>query len=290
MSEKIEKILAPKTTDLGEFSVRRVLPSAQQKMVGPFVFFDHMGPVDFQPGQGVSVRPHPHIGISTVTYLFEGEIMHRDSLGYEQPIQAGAVNWMTAGRGIVHSERSRPELVESGSRLHGIQSWVALPLEHEETEPAFTHYPADELPSRNSDGLDIRLIAGEILGLSSRVKTHSPLFYADVVASADSVCTLGAEYTERAVYPVAGDVEIDGGKIEINTMAVLAPGADVEITASSDSRYMLAGGEPLEGKRTVWWNFVSSRPERIEQAKQDWQAGNFEAVPGETEFIPLPDN
>ena len=288
-SSNIQKRIDPQITDLSEFKVKRSIPAVGMKTVGPFVFFDHMGPAIFLPGKGVSVRPHPHIGIATVTYLFEGEIVHRDSLGYEQPIQPGAVNWMTAGKGIVHSERSHPEVMASGSTLHGIQSWVGLPLEDEECEPDFTHYPADSLPEREQNGVWMRLIAGRAFGLESEVKTRSPMFYLDIKAVKGSIISLPDEYPERAIYTVEGTVEVDGEFIQPHMMLVFKAGIEPRISASTDARFMMLGGGPLQGKRTLWWNFVSSNRERIDKAKQDWKNNRFTRVPGETEFIPLPE-
>ena len=284
----IQKRINPKPADLGEFSVKRALPAASQKTVGLFIFFDHFGPTEFEPGKGVAVRPHPHIGIATVTYLFEGEIIHRDSLGYEQAIQPGAVNWMTAGRGIVHSERTRPSLVETGSKMHGIQAWVALPLEDEECEPDFTHYPVEGLPVIDTNGVWMRLICGSAFGMKSEVKSRSPIFYVEVKTDNAGSVVLTDEYTERALYLVSGNLRIDGEIIEEGEMLIFKAGATTTIESLDASRFMLLGGEPLEEDRTVWWNFVSSRKDRIEQAKLDWKQNRFKAVPGDSEFIPLP--
>lgn len=285
----IGMVIEPRTRDLGGFAVRRVLPYAKRRMVGPFVFFDHMGPAEFAPGQGIDVRPHPHIGLATVTYLFEGGIMHRDSLGCEQPIRPGAVNWMTAGRGIVHSERSGAAERAGLSRLHGIQSWVALPMEHEEAAPAFHHHPADTLPVIETDGARMRLIAGTAFGRTAPVATFSPTFYLDVMAQSGAVFTLPEEHAERALYIVEGSLEIAGARVAAGRMVVFEPGAAVTATATAASRVMLLGGAPLDGPRHIWWNFVASSKERIEQAKADWRGGRFARVPGETESIPLPE-
>lgn len=279
--------IKPHEKDLGEFTVRRVLPSVQRRMVGPFVFFDHMGPAQFPPGSGIAVRPHPHIGLATITYLFEGEIIHRDSLGIVKPIQRGAVNLMTAGRGIVHSERAGDDL-HYDSRLHGIQSWIALPVEDEECEPGFLHYPADSLPEIATPGTTVRVILGEAYGQKSPVKTYSPSLYLECRLAAGAVLTLPDQYQELAIYVVSGEVSIDGENYPGGVMAVATTGSTVTVEAASESRIMVIGGSHL-GDRTVWWNFVSSSKERIEQAKRDWQEGRFDKVPGETEFIPLPD-
>jgi len=282
----VELVIKPKPKDLGEFTVRRVLPSPECRKVGPFVFFDHMGPAEFPPGKGIAVRPHPHIGLATITYLFEGEIIHRDSLGYKQPIQAGAVNLMTAGRGIVHSERAGDDL-ETKSRLHGIQSWMALPEEHEECEPAFVHYPAADLPGFEMDGIDVRIIIGEAHGHRSPVQVLAPMIYVEYKMPKGATIAIPNGYDERALYVVDGQVEVAGSTLDSGLMAVLGKGAPAQVTANEDSHFLLVGGATISD-RTVWWNFVSSSKERIEQAKDDWRNKRFDAVPGETEFIPLP--
>jgi redox-sensitive bicupin YhaK (pirin superfamily) len=286
----IELRIESRGRDLGGFEVRRVLPSAKRRTVGPFIFFDEMGPAVFEAGKGIDVRPHPHIGLATITYLFEGEILHRDSLGFVQPIRPGALNWMTAGRGIVHSERSGPEERAKQSRLHGIQAWIALPADKEETEPAFEHYPDSAIPAIERDGLRLRLIAGEAFGLSSPVKTLSPLFYLEARGEPGASLTLPQDLGERAVYPIEGHLEIGGEELGPGEMAVLAEGRDQKIELRAEARFMALGGAPLESKRHIWWNFVSSRSERIEQAKADWREGRFASVPGEVEFIPLPED
>jgi redox-sensitive bicupin YhaK (pirin superfamily) len=286
----IEIVIQARSRDLGGFLVGRVLPSAARRLVGPFIFFDHMGPADLAPGRGLDVRPHPHIGLATVTYLFEGEIVHRDSLGSHQPIRPGAVNWMTAGRGIVHSERTGPELRRVGSRVHGLQLWTALPLAHEETEPEFHHYPAETLPSLEIGGARIRVLAGSTYGELSPVKTFSPVFYADVAMPAGCELPMPSEHEERAAYIVDGAVTCGGEQAERGRMLVFATGAEVALRATTDARIALIGGAPIDGERHIWWNLVSSSEARIEQAKRDWKEGQFPKVPGdEAEFIPLPE-
>jgi len=286
----IQHEILPRARDLGDgFTVQRVLPAAQRRMVGPFVFFDQFGPVEFAPGRGIDVRPHPHIGLATVTYLFEGGIVHRDSLGFVQPIAPGDVNWMTAGRGIVHSERSDAELRKRPQRLQGIQIWVALPERHEETAPAFAHYPAATLPLIEGEGKSVRVVAGALFGQRSPVETLSELFYAAATLTPGAALELDAEHVERAAYLLDGAIEIDGRPFVPGRLLVFAPGRPLTIRATAASRLLLLGGEPLDGPRHLWWNFVASRQDRIEQAKDDWKQGRFAAVPGETEFIPLPD-
>jgi hypothetical protein len=257
-------------------------------MVGPFIFFDHIGPAEFAPGRGIDVRPHPHICLATVTYLFEGEIVHRDSLKFVQPIRPGDVNWMTAGRGIVHSERTGDELRRSGSRIHGIQTWVALPRAAEETTPAFFHHPAATLPQLQAPGLTARVIAGTAFGERSPVETFSPTLYVDLQMSADATLEIPHEHPERALYIAAGRISLDGAQFAPGSMVVLEPDASVNMRALTEARLLLLGGAPLEGRRYIWWNFVASSRERIEQAKNDWVQMRFGKVPGETEFIPLP--
>ncbi len=284
----IELTIQPRVRSLGEFDVRRVLPAAKRRMVGPFVFLDHMGPAVFPPGSGINVRPHPHIGLATITYLFEGEIMHRDSLGYRQLIQAGAVNLMTAGRGIVHSERASDDL-EATSRLHGLQSWIALPLELEEMEPSFLHYPAASLPERDFDGCKLRAIIGNAYGMQSPVLTYSPTLYLEASLPAGGELVLLDEAQERAVYVVSGRVMIGDAGYAEGTLAVVREGATPKLRASGATRLVVIGGAPV-GPRHIWWNFVHSSEERIERAKQDWAAMRMGTVPGDDEFIPLPDN
>ncbi|MGD1952452.1 MAG: pirin family protein [Leptolyngbyaceae cyanobacterium] len=288
MSSFIQAIIQPHVQDLGGFSARRLLPSDERTMVGPFIFFDHLGTAVFSPGKGVDVRPHPHINLATVTYLFEGALLHRDSLGTIQEIRTGEVNWMTAGKGISHSERSPDR--SSQSTLHGIQTWVALPEASEETEPWFHHHPATDIPTWETDSVTVKLIAGEADGHSSPVKTFSPILYLDLQFPTGGNFTLTTGYSERAVYSVTEGLTVDGQSIEQHRLVILEPNQPVEITSGKSSgRCIVIGGEPL-GKRHKWWNFVSSRLERIEQAKQDWKDWKFGQVPEETEFIPLPES
>ena len=289
MQGAIRNLIRPSPRDLGGFSVRRVLPAAGLRMVGPFIFFDHIGPAEFAPGTGIDVRPHPHIGLATVTYLFEGAMLHRDSLGVVQTIEPGAVNWMTAGRGIVHSERTGPELRASGHRIHGIQSWVALPREFEEIEPSFAHYDAASLPEFPVDGTTIRVIAGSAYGRASPVEVLTPTLYADALLPPGTALRAPGEHEERACYVADGRLLIGGDEVEAGNMAVLQPGAEVRLESPSGARVLLLGGAPADGPRHIWWNFVSSSADRMERAKRDWREGRFPAVPGETEFIPLPE-
>lgn len=285
----IERIIEARARDLGGFEVRRVLPAGGRQMVGPFIFFDHIGPATFDAGRGIDVRPHPHIGLATVTYLFEGELVHRDSLGCVQPIRPGDVNWMTAGRGIVHSERTDSAVRARPASIHGIQSWVALPLESESVEPAFVHHPHATLPTLTLTGCTLRIIAGNAFGKRSPVITNSETLYVDVEMPAGETITLPAEHAERAVYAAAGAVQVGDVVIEPGAMAVLDAGAELPMRALRPARVMLLGGAALDGPRYIWWNFVASSRERIEQAKQDWAAQRFARVPGETEYTPLPD-
>ena len=285
----IELVIETRRRDLGGFEVGRVLPFAKRRMVGPFIFFDRMGPVDFPPGipPSVDVRPHPHIGLATLTYLFEGEIMHRDSVGSEQAIRPGEVNLMVAGRGITHSERFERARREGG-RMDGIQAWVALPNEHEETAPAFAHHAAAELPAIREAGMRARLIVGEAFGVRAPVRTHSPLFYLHCELDAGARAVLPAQYPERAAYVASGSVEVGGKSFREGQMLVFAAGRPVELAAASPALLMLLGGEPV-GPRYIEWNFVSSSKERIEQAKADWRAGRMKLPDFDnSEFIPLP--
>jgi redox-sensitive bicupin YhaK (pirin superfamily) len=302
----IEHVIVPRARDIGAFEVRRALPSAQKQMVGPFIFFDQMGPAEFLIGHGIDVRPHPHIGLATVTYLFEGEVWHRDSLGTSAPIRPGEVNLMSAGRGIVHSERETgaANLITEGQglahaagerpsatkrRLFGIQSWAALPESHEEQAPAFAHHGAGDLPGIDGEGKTVRVIIGSAYGAASPVVYPHPAFYADAVLAAGATLPLDPEYEERAIYVAAGEVDIAGDRFGEGRLLVFRPGDRISITAVSQSRLMLLGGAPMDGPRHIWWNFVSSSKERIRQAREDWQAGRFALVPGdEKEKIPLP--
>lgn len=288
----LDLVIVPRAHDLGGFEVRRALPARERQMVGPFVFFDQMGPGEFLTGKGLDVRPHPHIGLSTVTYLFEGEILHRDSLGTSLPIRPGELNWMTAGSGIAHSERTAEERRSNPNRLFGIQSWVALPKEAEESAPAFAHHDAHELPRVRDNGLAMRLIAGEGWGLRSPAAVSSPLFYADAALEPGASVPLPDGHEERAAYVVQGSVEVAGTRFEAGRMLLFRAGDKLHITAGErGARLLLLGGAAMDGPRFIYWNFVSSSRERIEQAKEDWKAGRFGAVPGdEKEFIPLPEN
>ena len=285
----IELVIHQRRKSLGGFEVGRVLPFAKRRMVGPFIFFDHMGPVDFDPGipNNVDVRPHPHIGLATVTYLFDGEIMHRDSVGSEQPIRPGEVNWMTAGRGITHSERFERARREGG-HMNGIQAWVALPEENEETDPGFAHYGAENLPTFEESGVRGRLIAGELFGLRASVSTHSPLFYLHWELEPGTTASLPPDYPERALYVASGAITLGGERFEEGQMVVLAPGEPAALRAETPAIVMALGGEPV-GPRFIEWNFVSSSKERIEQAKADWRAGRMKLPDlDDGEFIPLP--
>ena len=285
----IDLRITPRIRDLGDgFTVRRALPDAQRRSIGPFVFFDQMGPVKMAAGSGLDVRPHPHIGLATVTYLFEGEILHRDSLGSVQPIRPGEVNWMIAGSGIAHSERTAPELRTAGPALSGVQTWVALPREQEECAPAFSHHA--ELPLWEEGGVTLRVILGDLLGLSSPVPTLSPTIYADIAMQATRRFAVPAKHEERGLYVIEGRVAIGAQECEPGQLLVLTPGSEAIIQAQTAARLLVFGGAPLEGPRYVWWNFVSSRRDRIVQAAEDWKDGKFAPVPGETEFIPLPES
>ena len=289
-ADAIEMVIVPRARDLGGFEVRRALPSARKQMVGPFIFFDQMGPALMQPGQGIDVRPHPHIGLATVTWLFDGSIYHRDSLGSSQPISPGELNWMTAGRGIVHSERTAPPELARERKVFGIQSWVALPKQFEETAPAFDHVEAHKLPVVDERGISARIIAGSLYGATSPVKTHSDLFYADVQMAAGSALPLPVEHEERGVYVAEGEIEVAGQSFMEGRLLVFRPGDHITLRAKSNARVMLLGGEPMDGPRYIWWNFVSSSKDRIEAAKDDWKQARFAIVPGdEKDFIPLPE-
>jgi redox-sensitive bicupin YhaK (pirin superfamily) len=287
--DAIARLIVPRSVDLGDFSVRRALPSAQSRMVGPFIFFDHFGPAEFQAGRGIDVRPHPHIGLATVTYLFDGEIMHRDSLGTVAAIRPGEVNWMTAGKGISHSERTAPERRGGGEPIHGLQMWVALPAADEEMPPAFAHHGAGDFPVITDAGKTVRVVSGSAYGARSPLKTISQTLFVDAQLKAGAKLPVDADNEERAIYVVDGEIDIMGDRFQPHRLLVLRPGDAITLTAVSDAKVMLLGGAPMDGPRHIWWNFVSSRAERIEQAKQQWRAARFEAVPDETEFIPLPE-
>lgn len=287
--EAISQVIVPRTSDIGGFSVRRALPSARRRMVGPFIFLDHMGPAEFRSGQGIDVRPHPHIGLSTVTYLFDGEIVHRDSIGSVTPIRPGAVNWMTAGRGIAHSERTASDHRVAGERLHGLQCWVALPRSEEESPPSFVHYGAEDLPITRSEGKTIRLVAGSLYGLTSPVVTNWDTIFADVSLDPDTKLPIDADTEERALYLISGEIDILGDRFGEGRLLILRPGDRITLSATTACRLALLGGATMDGPRHIWWNFVSSRKERIEQAKEDWKSARFEPVPGDFERIPLPD-
>ena len=289
--DALAHVIVPRTVDLGDgFAVRRALPSIQTRMVGPFIFFDHFGPAEFKAGNGLDVRPHPHIGLATVTYLFDGEIMHRDSLGTAAPIKPGEVNWMTAGKGIVHSERTGPELRTTGSPIHGLQMWVGLPAAKEEMAPGFAHHETREFPVVTDTNKTVRVVVGSLYGTKSPVPTVHETIFGDVHLSAGASLPLDADHEERAIYVVKGTVDIAGDKFEPGRLLVFKRGDRITITAATDTHFVIVGGAPMDGPRHIWWNFVSSRKERIEQAKADWKAGHFQKVPGdEIEFIPLPE-
>jgi redox-sensitive bicupin YhaK (pirin superfamily) len=289
--DALKQVVVPRTADLGDgFTVKRALPSAQSRMVGPFVFFDHFGPAVFKSGHGLDVRPHPHIGLATVTYLFDGEIMHRDSLGTAAPIKPGEVNWMTAGRGIVHSERTGQERRVHDDHLHGLQMWVALPADKEEIAPDFAHYAVKEFPVLRDNGKNVRIVVGSAYGERSPVKTTSDTLFADAHLKAGSTLPLDADYEERAIYVIDGEIDISGDKFGGGRLLVFKPGDRIAIRAQTDAHIALFGGAAMDGPRHIWWNFVSSRKERIDQAKAEWAAGHFQKVPGdEIEFIPLPE-
>jgi redox-sensitive bicupin YhaK (pirin superfamily) len=305
--DAIEHVIVPRARDLGGFEVRRALPAAQKQMVGPFIFFDQMGPAEFLIGKGIDVRPHPHIGLATVTYLFEGEVFHRDSLGSSLAIRPGEVNLMRAGRGIVHSERETSEAnLRTGGhglahvkdqapaatvkRLFGIQAWAALPKSHEEAAPAFAHHGAGELPRIAGEGKTVRLVMGSAYGAQSPVEFPHEALFAEAVLAPGSVLPLDPDHDERAVYVASGKIDIAGTAFAAGQLLIFKPGDRISVLALAQSRLMLLGGEPMDGPRHIWWNFVSSSKERIEQAKADWRAKRFALVPGdEKEFIPLPE-
>ncbi|MEE4252858.1 MAG: pirin family protein [Desulfuromusa sp.] len=284
----IKLLLKAVERDLGGFSVRRFLPSKELANIGPFIFFDHIGPAIFPPGEGIDVRPHPHIGLATVTYVFSGEILHRDSLGHVQSIRPNEINWMTAGKGIVHSERTPPELRQHGHTLEGLQLWVALPEEQQESDPLFTHYEKGSLPQLESDKVKIRVLIGEAYGLKSEVKTHSSTLFVEVQLDTGGQIMLPEGIEDRAVYVISGQLQTQEAQIPQHRMAVFDQTAGIQLEATEPTRLAIIGGTNL-GKRTVWWNLVSSRKDLIEQAKRDWREQKFPEVPGETEFIPLPE-
>lgn len=289
MPSPITALLTPHTKDLGGFRVQRLLPAPAAQMVGPFIFFDHFGPVTFAPGAGIDVRPHPHIGLATVTYLFGGRQMHRDSLGSVQTIHPGDINWMTAGKGIVHSERSVPEDRAAGHSIHGLQTWVALPKTHERNEPAFSHHPRASLPVLSFPGVAMRLLVGTAFGQRAPTLTFSPMFYVDVEMQEGATLDLPPEHEERGVYVVDGNVAVADSAVPPQHMALLRPWTSVRIEARAPTRLMLLGGAKMDGPRLIWWNFVASSKELIDAASTRWTEQRFAQVPGETDFIPLPD-
>ena len=285
----LDVVIIPRVRDLGGFEVRRVLPAGERRMIGPFIFFDQMGPITFKAGTGIDVRPHPHIGLATITYLFEGEILHRDSLGNAQAIRAGEVNWMTAGRGIVHSERTPEALRMAPSPVFGIQAWVGLPRAQEEMEPSFAHHAAETLPIIEGKGSRVRLMIGSLMGARSPVATVSEMVYADATLGVGARLAFPVEHEERAIYVVKGVIDIASRSFGASQLLVLKRGVETAVVAPQGARLLLLGGAALDGVRHIWWNFVSSSQPRIDQAKADWKAGRFPGVPGETEFIPLPE-
>jgi redox-sensitive bicupin YhaK (pirin superfamily) len=282
------QIIGARQRDLGGFVVRRVLPFEGRQMVGPFIFFDHLGPTQFDPGHGIDVRPHPHIALATVTYLFSGSLEHRDSLGTVREIRPGDVNWMTAGSGIAHSERTPRRARNAGEKIHGIQSWVALPDGKEDVDPSFAHYPASDLPRRSADGVELTLVAGNGFGMQSPVITLWPTLYAHAKFAPGAALAVPTDHEERAVYVVSGELTAGETRIGEGQLGVLEPQSHQTLRASGESQVMLLGGARFASARFIWWNFVASSRERIERAKDRWSSGGFSAVPGETEFIPLP--
>jgi redox-sensitive bicupin YhaK (pirin superfamily) len=289
-ADAIDLVVVPRSVDVGHFAVRRALPHVKRRMVGPFIFFDHFGPAEFHSGQGIDVRPHPHIGLATVTFLFDGEIMHRDSLGTAAAIRPGEVNWMSAGRGIVHSERTAPDHRNEGEPIHGLQCWVALPTSDEESAPSFSHHDSAALPLVSDAGRTARIITGNAYGERSPVPTLTDTLFVDVTLTQGATLPVDAATEERAAYLISGEVEIVGDRFEAGRLLIFRPGDPITVTAVTDARLVLLGGATMDGPRHIWWNFVSSRKERIEQAKADWKAARFDTVPGDDkEFIPLPD-
>ncbi|MBI1868023.1 MAG: pirin family protein [Methylocystis sp.] len=287
--DALELVIVPRVRDLGGFAVRRALPHARRQMVGPFIFFDQFGPMQFIAGQGIDVRPHPHIGLATVTYLFDGRVLHRDNEGNVQEIAPGAMNLMTAGRGIAHSERTPPVERRTGHKIFGLQSWIALPTADEERPPSFQHYDADVLPMVEDQGLHARIVAGAAFGATAPVQKYSDWFYVEVRLEADSAAPLDADHEERAIYLIDGAIEIAGERFEGPKLLVFRPGDRIGVRALSETRMMFLGGATMDGPRYIWWNFVSSRRERIDEAKNDWKTGRFAPIPQEIEFIPLPE-
>jgi len=286
----IERVIEGRPRDIGGFAVRRALPAIGRRTVGPFIFFDHMGPVDFAPGHGMDVRPHPHIGLATITYLLEGEIVHRDTLGTEQTIRPGDVNWMVAGRGVAHSERTSPEVRARGSRSHGLQTWVALPRDREDMAPLFEHHPQRALPLIEQPGATLRVVAGTAYGQRAPTGVFSPTLYVHAQLEEDATLEVDVEHAERAAYVVDGEVECEGRTFGAAAMIVFAPGAMVGLRARGAANVMLIGGAPLDGPRHIWWNFVASSQDRIEAAKAAWRDDRFGAVHGDDgERIPLPE-
>jgi len=290
MAKEVERIITGRVRDIGDFNVRRILPYVQRRHVGPYVFFDHMGPADLTPGRAMDVRPHPHIGLATLTYLLEGRIQHRDSLGSDQVIMPGAINLMTAGRGIVHSERTPAEVRAAGSRIHGLQVWIALRTEDEECAPDFQHYPAAAFAEVNEGGATVRVLVGDFYGASSPVKTRSRLFYGDATLEPGASLPMDFEYEESAAYVVSGAVTVGETRVASESMVVFTPGEKPVLRAEEGSRVMLLGGDRVDGPRFIEWNFVSSSQERIDRAKREWRERAFPLVPGDREeFIPLPE-
>lgn len=288
-SGQVDLVVEPSVKDLGGFRVRRALPSSRRRMVGPFIFLDQMGPAVFAPGQGLDVRPHPHIGLATVTYMLEGSIFHRDTLGSRQSIEPGAINWMTAGRGIAHSERSEAGTRAIERHMMALQNWVALPLSAEETTPAFIHHPADTLPVITDTGVEAHVLVGSAYGAASPVKPLSETLYLDIRLHAGRAIPLPHDVPERAIYLLEGKLDIAGDIFDPPRLLIFRPGDPITVRAVEDAHFIILGGDPLEGPRHIWWNFVHSSQERIDQAKADWKAGRFGSVIGETEFIPLPE-
>jgi redox-sensitive bicupin YhaK (pirin superfamily) len=287
--DAIDHVIVPRTADIGGFTVRRALPHAQRRMVGPFIFFDHMGPAEFRAGQGIDVRLHPHIGLATATYLFDGEIVHRDSLGSDIAIRPHELNWMTAGRGIVHSERTAADHRVVGEHLHGLQCWVALPGKDEETRPAFAHYDAAALPIVSGEGKTVRVVAGALFGARAPVETLWDTVFAEARLEPGTRLPIDPSYEERAIYLIDGEIDVQGDRFAPRQLLVFRPGDRMTVTAVTNVHLVIVGGAAMDGPRHIWWNFVSSRKERIEQAKADWKAGRFTMVDGDREFIPLPE-